>query len=121
MMAMRFRLHPRRRGSALVLVLFALFLLSAAVIAWAKWLQQDIALTGEANRNAEARAMAHSGVAMALNRDITIESPQLEREFGTQLGYKVRIVGEGGKLNVRWVLEGNGAHPARIELFNQGG
>lgn len=61
--------------------------------------------------------MAHSGVAMALNPAISIESPQLEREFGTQLGYKVTMVGEGGKLNIRWVLEGNGANAARIELF----
>ncbi len=117
MTTVHFSQKSSRRGSALVLVLFALFLLSAAVIGWAKWLQHDIALSGEANRNVEARAMAHSGVAMALNPAISIESPQLEREFGTQLGYKVTMVGEGGKLNIRWVLEGNGANAARIELF----
>ncbi len=117
-MTSRFSLQKSRRGgSALILVLFALFLLSAAVISWAKWIQQDIALASEANRNAEARAMAHSGVAIALNPAITIESPQMEREFGTQLGYKVTMIGEGGRLNVNWVLQGNGAHAERIELF----
>ncbi len=117
MTARAFSPKTRRGGSALILVLFALFLLSAAVIAWAKWLQQDIALTGEANRNAEAKAMAHSGVVIGLNPAISTESPQLEREFGTQLGYKVKIAGEGARLNVNWVLEGNGAQTKRIELF----
>ncbi|HEV7869221.1 MAG TPA: hypothetical protein VGO90_16150, partial [Chthoniobacteraceae bacterium] len=53
----------RRAGSALLLVLWALLMLSAAVFAFAKWVQQDIVLHGQANREIEARAMAYSGIA----------------------------------------------------------
>src|SRR4051812_38929107 len=76
-------------GSSLLLVLWALIFLSATVIAWARWIQQDIQVTGAASLNAEARAMAHSGMAMALHPLVKQQSPQLERELGSQLGYRV--------------------------------
>ena len=99
-------LRPRRRGSALLLVLWALLLLSAAVFAFAQYMQQDILLHGEANRDLEARAMAHSGLAFALHPLVTKLTPGLEEDLGGGLGYQVKIVSEGGKLNIRWLLEG---------------
>src|SRR6266513_4110899 len=44
-------MNTRRKqaGSALMLSLWALILLSAAVMAWAEWIEQDIVLTGNAN------------------------------------------------------------------------
>ena len=37
--------HATGRGSALIIVLWALILLSAAVLAWAQFIQQDIQLS----------------------------------------------------------------------------
>ena len=54
------------RGSALILSLWALLLLSAAVFAWVKLIEQDIAVSGDANSALDARALAESGVAIAL-------------------------------------------------------
>ena len=57
--------HPRlspARGSALILALWALLLLSAAVFAWVKYIDQNIMLSQEANAGLEAKAFAHSGV-----------------------------------------------------------
>ena len=89
----------------LLLVLWALLLLSAAVFAFAKWMQQDIQLHGEANRDLEARAMAHSGLALALHPLVSKLTPGLEEDFDGGLGYTVKIISEGGKLNIRWLIQ----------------
>jgi type II secretory pathway component PulK len=93
-------------GSGLLLVLWALLLLSAAVFGFAQWIQQDLQLHGEANRDVEARAMAHSGLTLALHPLVTKLTPGLDEEFEGGLGYKVKIESEGGKLNIRWLLDG---------------
>ena len=89
-----------------MIVLWALFVLSAAVFTWAKLIQQDIQISGLANREQEARAMAHSGLALALHPAVTQKTPLLEEQIAADLGYKVRIIGEGGKLNLNWLLAG---------------
>ncbi len=96
----------RRRGSALLLVLWALLLLSAAVFGFAQWMQQDLQLHAESNRDLEARAMAHSGLAFALHPLVSKLTPGLDEDFGNGLGYAVKMVSEGGKLNIRWLIEG---------------
>jgi type II secretory pathway component PulK len=87
-------------------VLWALILLSAAVFAFAKWMQQDIQLNGNANREVEARAMAHSGIAFALHPLVTKLTPSLTEDLDGGLGYQVRITSEAGKLNIRGLIEG---------------
>ena len=108
--------HPRR-GSSLLLVLWALLLLSAAVFSFAKWMQQDMQLHAEANRDLEARAMAHSGMTLALHPLVTRQTPALEEDFEGDMGYRVRIVSEGGKLNIRGLLEGES--PERLDILNK--
>jgi hypothetical protein len=105
------------RGSALLLCLWALFLLTAAVLAWAEWIRHDLLLTGEANRSFEARAMARSGVTIALHIAVSKYSPQLERELGSQLGYSVRMIGEAGKLNVNQLLQSE--DPQKLMIFRR--
>jgi type II secretory pathway component PulK len=106
-----------RKGSALLLVLWALLLLSAAVFGFAKWMQQDIQLHGESNRDLEARAMAHSGLAIALHPLVSKLTPGLEEDLGGGLGYRVKIQSEGGKLNIRWLLEGEDGR--KIEILKR--
>lgn len=107
----------RTDGSALMLSLWALFLLTAAVLAWAQWIKHDLEMSGEANRSFEARAMARSGITMALHFAVSKYSPQLERDFGSQLGYQVRMVGEAGKLNVNQLLQSE--DPQRLMIFRR--
>jgi type II secretory pathway component PulK len=96
------------RGSALMVVMWALLVLTAAVLAWARWIQLDIQLNGNANRGSEALAMAHSGVSVAMATLGSGERPPiLEEELGTALGFRVRTLPEGGKLNLSWLLDAN--------------
>lgn len=93
-------------ASALMVVLWALLVLTAAVFAWARWIQQDLQLSANANRRAEALAMAHSGVAVAMATLGSGERPPvLEEELGTGLGFHVKTLPEGGKLNLAWLIE----------------
>lgn len=106
-----------RRGSALLLVMWALFLISAAVLAFATYIQQDIKLHAQGNRDLDAIAMAHSGLALALHPMVSQMTPVLEEEFPGGLGFRVRIVSEGGKLNIKWLLEGE--DPRKLTMLKQ--
>lgn len=105
------------RASALLLVMWALLLLSATVFAWAGWIQNGIALRGEANRAIEARAMAHSGIAVALHPLVSLQTPLPAESFGPGMGYEVRLVSEGAKLNLNWLLRGE--EPRKLAMLKQ--
>jgi hypothetical protein len=88
-----------------MVVMWALLVLTAAVIAFARWIQVDIQINGNANRGSEALAMAHSGVSVAMATLGSGERPPiLEEELDTGLGFRVRTLPEGGKLNLWWLL-----------------
>ena len=89
-------------GSALLLVLMVLMILTVAVVAFATLVRGNLERSGNANREVEAKAMAHSGMAIGLHPLVTEKTPLLEEQLGPDLGYRVRIVGEGGKLNINW-------------------
>ncbi len=110
-------LHASRRASALLLVFWALILLSMAVLAWVKLSQQSIRLSNESGRGLEARAMAHSGIAVALHPLVTKTTPLLEEALSADIGYRVRMVSEGGKLNWKWWLEGE--DPAKLTVVER--
>ena len=110
--------HNRRRGAALMLSLWALFLLSAMVISWALNIDSRLILSGYANRNLEALASACSGVEVAMYPRITPGAEALEGSFGRGQQYKARITGEGGRININWIIAVP-ENPARIELLRK--
>ncbi|PYK18816.1 MAG: hypothetical protein DME55_05820, partial [Verrucomicrobia bacterium] len=95
-------------GAALMLALWALFLLSAMVISWALDINSRLAVSGNASRVLDAEAMASSGaeVALALPPDKAASSPNLHRQIGNREGYDVQIVGECGRLNLNLLAPG---------------
>ena len=110
-------IHSAQSGSTLLLVMWALILLASAVLVWARWIQQDIALSGDANRQLEARAMAGSGVAMGLHPLVTQQTPWLTEELGDGMGYKVQMQSEGGRLHLNWLIAGE--EPRKITMLKQ--
>jgi hypothetical protein len=97
---------PEERGSALLVVLWAVVMLSAAIFAWAQYVEQNLRIHGNASLVLEARAMAHSGVAIALHPRVTKQTPLLEGSLGDGLFYRARLISEGGKLNLNWLVTG---------------
>src|SRR5262249_1670147 len=104
-------------GSALLLVLWVLLVLSAAVMVWTQRIQSNILLHGEANREIEARAMAHSGLAIALHPFVTQRTPVPPEDLGPGMGYEVRMISEGGKLNINWLLRGE--EPEKLAILKR--
>jgi hypothetical protein len=110
--------HSRRSGSVLILALWALLLLSAAIFAWLKFINQNVTLTSERNNGLTAKALAHSGVMVALNPDVTQLTPLMSQQFDADHGYKVRMTGEGGRLNLNWIFTPpNAPDPGKLQLF----
>jgi hypothetical protein len=115
----KMKLSPKRkvRSAALMLALWALFLLSAVVISWALDIDSRISLSGNANRVLEAEAMACSGTEIALHPAVKAGSAVLHGNFGKTQRYDVRIMGEGGRLNLNWILAGE--NPVRLEVLRK--
>src|SRR6266704_1153554 len=101
-------------GAALLLALWALFLLSAMVIAWALNINSRLAVSSNANRVLEAEAMACSGADVALSREISPSSPNLHRQIGDGESYDVQITGECGRLNLNFFTQGENPNKLRI-------
>jgi general secretion pathway protein K len=105
------------RGAALMLALWALFLLSAMVISWALQIDSRLSLSGSANRILEAEAMACSGTEVAMHPAIKTTSPNLKRRVNARESYEARITGEGGRLNLNWLIAGE--DPTRLEILRK--
>jgi general secretion pathway protein K len=107
----------RAEGAALMLALWALFLLSAMVISWALDIDARLSVSGHANRNLEAEAMACSGAEVALNPAIKRSSPNLKRQVTSRESYEAKLTGEGGRLNLNWLIAGE--DPRRLEILRK--
>jgi general secretion pathway protein K len=107
----------KSRGAAIMLALWALFLLSAMVISWALDIDSRLSLSGNANRVLEAEAMACSGAEVALHPVVKPGSPNLVRHIGDRKSYEARITGEGGRLNLNWLVAGE--DPNRLDILRR--
>src|SRR4030088_846589 len=98
MTALRQIKKTRTRAAAIMLALWALFLLSAMVISWALDIDTRLTNSGSANRALEAEAMACSGaeVALALPPNRMAGSSLLHGTFPPNQSYEARVTGEGG-------------------------
>jgi general secretion pathway protein K len=105
------------RGAALLLALWALFLLSAMVISWAMDINSRLTSASQANRIMEAEALACSGAEVALHPYVKPDSPNLVGEVGDRGTYEAHITGEGGRLNLNWLLAGE--DPNRIGILRK--
>ncbi|HEX4668166.1 MAG TPA: hypothetical protein VH207_16370 [Chthoniobacterales bacterium] len=112
------RAHSANRsGAAIMLALWALFLLSAMVIAWALEINSRLTVSGGASRDLEAEAMAASGAAMAMQPVVEANSSLLRRTLARNQSYEARMTGEGGRLHLNWILSGE--DPKRLAVLNR--
>src|SRR3954452_11857932 len=114
---MKLRDEKQRGGAALMLSLWALFVLAGMVISWALEIDSRLALNGAANRVLEAEAMACSGSEIALHPAVGPGSPLLRGGLSRTQTWETRITGEGGRLNLNWVVAGE--NPQRLELLRK--
>lgn len=94
------------RAAAIMLALWALFLLSALVISWALDIDSRLSVSGEGNRILDAEAVACSGAEVALHPLVNPGSQNLKGQLGNGAKYEARLTGESGRLDVNWLVAG---------------
>jgi general secretion pathway protein K len=105
------------RGAAIMLALWALFLLSALVISWALDIDSRLSISGDATRMLKAEAVACSGAEVALHPAVTPASPNLSGELDNGATYHARLTGEGGRLDLNWLVAGE--DPGKLEILKR--
>jgi len=107
--------HSHRRGAALLLVLWAIAIISFAVV----WVANSVNLELESGTSEAAglrtRSLALSGVALGLHPLVKRDDQELlNQDFGNGERLQVRLRGEGARLNINQLL----AAQDRITLKN---
>ena len=95
---------PRRRGSALILVLWALLLLGMAVFGVVEIVELSVEHTSHEELTLDARGLALSGLALGLNPQLQKDDPLLTQKTADGNNFKVTISSEGARLNLNYVL-----------------
>ncbi len=106
-----------RAGAALMLSLWALFLLSALIINWALDIDSRITLSGNASRTLEAEAAACSGAEIALSPEVNSGDSVLKGSLGPNQSFNARMTGEGGRINLTWIVAGE--NQQRLEILRK--
>jgi hypothetical protein len=108
----------RDSGAALLLALWALFLLAGVVFAWALNINSRLTVSGTANRVLSAEAMACSGAEVALNPTIKPASANLHKKMGNE-SYDVEMTGECGRFNLNLLAPGGAENPVLVAALRQ--
>jgi general secretion pathway protein K len=109
-----------RRGSALILVLWALLLLGMAVFGVVEMVELSVEQTTHEELALEARGLALSGVALGLNPQLQKDDPLLAQNPSLGHSFKVTVGSEGARLNLNFVLL-SGHREILENLFTQWG
>ena len=103
------------RGAAIMLALWALFLLSALIVSWALDIDSRLSLSGDGNRMLKAEAVACSGAEVALHPAVNPGSSNLSGQLDGGAKYEARLTGEGGRLDINWLVAGE--DPDKLEVL----
>ena len=103
---MRYATDQQRAGSALLLVLFAIILLSGLITATVAFVSNDVDEYGALNKEFRARQLAESGLAFGLNPQVKNQDRALLDQVTPDQGrFHVLISSESTKLNINFILQ----------------
>jgi type II secretory pathway component PulK len=101
-------MHPERpypnRGSALLLVLWSLILLSMSVFGVVEIVESSVSHASHLEQESRARALALSGLAVALDPDMPGNDSLLNQQPAADEKWSVSMQGEGARLNLNEIL-----------------
>jgi general secretion pathway protein K len=99
-------LWRRSQGSALLLVLFAIILLTGMITATVGFVKNDVDEYGALNKQFRARQLAESGLAFGIHPQVKNEDRALlEQQMPDGGRFHVMISSESTKLNINFVLQ----------------
>ena len=99
-------LRHRSQGSALLLVLFAIILLTGLITATVGFVKNDVDEYGALNKEFRARQLAESGLAFGIHPQVQNEDRSLLEQQTPDGGrFQVTISSESTKLNINFILQ----------------
>lgn len=96
---------PAAHGSALMLVIWALMLISIAVIGALEFISYSVDENVLAAKEFRALHMAECGIAVGLHPQIKPGDPALKRTIGTDGGFEVTLSTEGSRIPVAFLTD----------------
>lgn len=94
-----------RRGAALMAVIWLIAVLSIATMAALRVITFDAEVASSKIHGARARHVAEMGIAVGCNPAVKRSDPILKQMNGdTGEGFEVRVVSEGGRFNINYIL-----------------
>jgi general secretion pathway protein K len=113
----RHRADQQRSGSALLLVLFAIILLSGLITATVAFVSNDVDEYGALNKEFRARQLAESGLAFGIDPQVNNQDRALlDQVMPDQGRFHVLISSESTKLNINFILQ-SGRDDLLTKLF----
>jgi general secretion pathway protein K len=110
-------IRARRRGSALLLVLFAIILLTGLVTATVGFVKNDVDEYGALNKAFRARQLAESGLAFGIDPQVQNQDRALlDQKMPDGGQFHVLISSESTKLNINFLMQ-NGRDDLLTNLF----
>ncbi len=103
-------------GSALLLAIWCVAVLSITVLAVARLVQSDVEEASLKNRRFEARELALTGVAYGMHPKIEVWDSLLNQKFGDGRELHVKVVSEATRIDINRALKENGQKTLR-KLF----
>jgi type II secretory pathway component PulK len=98
--------HNTKSGAALLLVLWAITVISFAVLWAANVVNLELETTISDSAGLRARQIAVSGVALGLHPQVKREDTELlNRDFGAGERMEVRVRGEGARFNINQLIQ----------------
>src|SRR5215472_19079565 len=95
-----------KRGSALLLVLFTIILLTGLITATVGFLKNDVDEYGARSKEFRARQLAESGLAFGMHPMINDEDKSLLEQKAEDGGsFHVSIASESTRLNINFLLQ----------------
>ena len=105
-----------RRGSALMLVIFAIVVMSVALSGVVEFIGFGIEENVTASQQFRALHLAESGIALGLNVGIKPGDPSLKQASGSDSGFEVTISSEGARIPINYITD-SGYRDAVYNLF----
>jgi general secretion pathway protein K len=109
-----------RQGSALLMVFWAVMVMSVCVLGLVDYLYSNMDETISLKKDSRAHQLAESGIAIALNPSVDRGDPVLKQTVAPGEAFEVNLHSEGGRLNINTVLQ-NREWAVLESLFTQWG
>jgi len=93
-----------KRGATLIAVFWIMAVMGLALVATVKISQYQSEVAGSQINGIEARQYAEMGINLAANPAVEEWDPILRQTFENGAGFEVKILSEGGRFNINYIL-----------------